>query len=85
MKKYHSLLSLIIVILATSWGFYDLQPTAIKPAQNKTEFSIDKALTHLKEISKEPHYVGTEAHKTTQKYILSEFQKLGLNPTIQTQ
>ena len=85
MKKYHSLLSLIIVILASLWGFYDLQPTTIKPAQHKTEFSIDNALTHLKEISKEAHYVGTEAHKATQNYILSEFQKLGLNPTIQTQ
>ena len=85
MKKYHSLLSLIILILASLWGFYDLQPTTIKPTQHKTEFSIDNALTHLKEISKEAHYVGTEAHKATQNYILSEFQKLGLNPTIQTQ
>ena len=85
MKKYYSLLSLFIVILATAWGFYDLQPTSINPAQNKTDFSIYNALIHLQEISKEPHYVGTEAHKTTQKYLISEFQKLGLNPTIQTQ
>ncbi|CAI8421217.1 MAG: Uncharacterised protein [Flavobacterium sp. SCGC AAA160-P02] len=85
MKKYHSLISLFILILATLWGFYDLQPTFIKPAKNKTDFSINNALTHLKEISKEPHYVGTEAHKTVQKYIISELQKLGLNPTIQTQ
>lgn len=85
MKKYRSILSLVIVIIAAIWGFYDLQPSAIKSAKNKTDFSISNALAHLKEISKESHYVGTGAHKTVQKYIVSELQKLGLNPTIQTQ
>ena len=85
MKKYRSILSLVIIIMAAIWGFYDLHPSTVELPKNKTDFSIDNALKHLKEISKEPHYVGTEAHKSVQKYIVVELQKLGLNPTIQTQ
>jgi len=84
-KKHASTLSLLIIILTAIWGFYDLSPSVIKTPQKSTDFSINNALSHLKEISKEPHHTGTEAHKTVQDYIVSELQKLGLDPTIQTQ
>ena len=84
-KKHASTLSLLIIILTTIWGFYDLSPSVFKTPQKSTDFSINNALSHLKEISKEPHHTGTEAHKTVQDYIVSELQKLGLDPTIQTQ
>ena len=83
--KHASTLSLLIIILTTIWGFYDLSPSVFKTPQKSTDFSINNALSHLKEISKEPHHTGTEAHKTVQDYIVSELQKLGLDPTIQTQ
>tara|TARA_B100000787_G_scaffold115335_1_gene86023 strand:+ start:1858 stop:4155 length:2298 start_codon:yes stop_codon:yes gene_type:complete len=85
MQKRASILSLLIIILAAIWGFYDLSPSGVKTPQTSTDFSINNALSHLKEISKEPHHTGTEAHKTVQNYIVSELQKLGLDPTIQTQ
>ena len=85
MKKYTSIISLTIVIFAALWGFYDMSPSFVKEAKSTTDFSIEKALTHLKEISKETHHVGTTAHKDVQNYIISELKKLGLNPTIQTQ
>lgn len=84
-KKHASTLSLLIIILTAIWGFYDLSPSVFKTPQKSTDFSINNALSHLKEISKEPHHTGTEAHKTVQDYIVSELQKLGLDPTIQTQ
>ena len=85
MQKRASTLSLLIIFLAAIWGFYDLSPSTVKSPQTSTDFSINNALSHLKEISKEPHHTGTEAHKTVQDYIVSELQKLGLDPTIQTQ
>tara|TARA_R110001632_G_scaffold19898_1_gene59804 strand:- start:4067 stop:6364 length:2298 start_codon:yes stop_codon:yes gene_type:complete len=85
MKKYASIISFLIVIFAALWGFYDSSPSSVKSPKSSTDFSVEKALSHLKEISKESHHVGTEAHKTVQNYIVSELQKLGLEPTIQTQ
>ncbi|MFY0628961.1 MAG: M20/M25/M40 family metallo-hydrolase [Flavobacteriaceae bacterium] len=85
MKKYASIISLIIVLISAYWGFYDLSPTSITQPKSDTEFSIDNALLHLKNITKEVHYVGTEGHKNVQNYLFGELQKMGLNPTIQTQ
>ena len=48
------------------------------------DFSNERAQNHVKEISKTFHYCGTEEHKQTQNYIVSELQDLGLNPHIQT-
>ena len=73
MQKRASILSLLIIILAAIWGFYDLSPSGVKTPQTSTDFSINNALSHLKEISKEPHHTGTEAHKTVQNYIVSEY------------
>ena len=85
MKKYASILSLIIVLLAAYWGFYDLSPTSVTEPKTDTEFSNENALAHLKKITEEVHYVGTEGHKNVQNYLLGELQKMGLSPSIQTQ
>ena len=47
------------------------------------EFSIERAMTPLLEISKEPHYVGSKAHEDVRKFLIGELQKLGLEPHIQ--
>lgn len=85
MKKYASVISFLIILLTVFWGLYDQKPNSIKKAKTETDFSIDKALTHLKNITKEVHHVGTEGHKNVQSYIVGELQKIGLNPSIQTQ
>jgi hypothetical protein len=51
----------------------------------ETEFSINNALVHLKEISKTTHYTGSESHIDVQNYIVKELEKLGLKPEIQHQ
>ena len=77
MKKYTSLASFLILILAACWGFYDQKPISIKTAKTSTDFSIENALSHLKNITQEVHHVGTEGHKNVQNYIVSELEKMG--------
>jgi len=48
-----------------------------------TEFSSDRALIPLKEISKAPHYVGTQEHERVREYLVDQFEDLGLEVTIQ--
>lgn len=86
MKRFSSLLSVLIIVGVIYWSFSDAIPTYQKEKPSlKIDFSINHALHHLKNISKKAHYVGTEEHKNVQNYIVDELQKMGLETDIQTQ
>lgn len=84
MKNFNAILSLLFIVALSYYSFYGLMPhyneaDSIPPSQ----FSVDKALTPLEEIAKAPHYVGSKAHADVRKFLISELQKLGLQPHIQ--
>lgn len=84
MKKTPTLLTLLLIILTTYWSFRVLLPQYNEgETVVETEFSTDRALVHVKEISKEPHGVGFPAHTTVRNYITEELQKLGLETSLQ--
>ncbi|WP_420551558.1 M28 family peptidase [Tenacibaculum aiptasiae] len=84
MKRYIPFLSLIIIISSVFYGFYSLMPRTISDASTPlTQFSTERALVHLKEISKKAHYLGTEEHRNVRKYIVEELKKLGLEVNIE--
>lgn len=47
------------------------------------EFAVDRAMTPLLEMTKKPHYLGSENHAEVRRFLISELQKLGLDPHIQ--
>ncbi|SIQ11033.1 M28 family peptidase [Maribacter ulvicola] len=84
MKKTPTLLTLLLIILATYWSFRSLLPQYHKgEVVIETEFSTDRALQHVKEISKKPHGVGFPGHTTVRNYITKELQQLGLETSLQ--
>jgi len=86
MKKYTSLLPIILIAAVIYWSFSDMKPSVSSAkTESETEFSLENALVHLKKISQKTHYVGSEEHKVVQNYIVSELKKLGLTPEIQQQ
>ena len=86
MKKYAPILSFLIIVSVIYWSFADMLPSySENKTVTETEFSIDNALVHLKEISKTTHYTGSEDHIKVQNYIVNELKKLGLQPEIQHQ
>ena len=86
MKKYGSLISVVLILATVYWSFSDMIPSYNKEeTSSPTEFSIKNALAHLKEISKETHYVGAKEHLNVQNYIVNELKKLGLQPEVQHQ
>lgn len=86
MKYFSSLVSVLIILGVIYWSFSDMKPTILsKKTTSATTFSIDNALHHLKNISKEAHFVGSKSHKSVQQYIVNELQKMGLETEIQTQ
>lgn len=84
MKKTPTVLTLLLVILAIYWSFHSLLPS-YRPERNLPEnsFSTDRALEHVKEISKKPHGVGFPGHRRVRAYITLELEKLGLETSYQ--
>lgn len=58
-------------------------PKALKASSSLKLFSAERALTHVRRIASSPHSMGTAAHASVRKYILSECKKLGLETEIQ--
>ncbi len=87
MKTSHAkVISFLLIAFTIYWSFTSLLPSKISDLNTpKTAFSTERALVHLKEITKKPHYVGTEEHTKVKNYLIKEFEKLGLKVEIQNQ
>ncbi|MCL5247564.1 M28 family peptidase [Cellulophaga sp. 20_2_10] len=84
MSRIARILTLILLLLATYFSFVSIMPTYSADETNElTNFSTDRALKHVAEISTEPHAIGFKAHADVKNYIVAELQKLGLETTIQ--
>jgi hypothetical protein len=86
MKAFSTLVSVLIILSVIYWSFSDLKPSLPQEKTlSKTAFSINNALNHLKNISKEAHYVGSKEHKAVQGYIVNELKKMNFEVEIQKQ
>ena len=84
MKKYPSVISFLLILLAIYWSFEASMPTYQPDAQkSENEFSTERALSHVRNISKKPHGVGFEGHAEVREYIVEEMNKMGLEVQIQ--
>lgn len=85
-KKYHQIVSLLLIGFTIYYGFYSLSPSVkIEKTSSPTEFSAGKALLQLKEITKKPHFTGFPEHNIARNYLVAELEKLGLPVEIQEQ
>ncbi|WGH74947.1 M20/M25/M40 family metallo-hydrolase [Tenacibaculum tangerinum] len=87
MKSSRNYLAVLIIIVTVYWSFNDILPsvTSSKTEIKPSEFSINNALFHVKNISQKPHYTGSSEHKKVQEYLVQELKKLNLEPEIQYQ
>ncbi|RKE98973.1 M20/M25/M40 family metallo-hydrolase [Ichthyenterobacterium magnum] len=77
-------ITLALIIIAVYWSFSALMPNKISSLDADTKsFSTERALVHLKEISKQPHYVGSKNHASVKEYIVKELENLGLEVQLQ--
>lgn len=85
MKKFSSsFLSAFFLVAITYFVYFAMMPQTVeKTAGSLSEFSTQRALNKLEDIAKEPHYVGSENHKTVAGYLQKELQELGLETKVQ--
>lgn len=77
-------IAVALIILAIYWSFFALLPTHISDLNTEsTAFSSERALVHLKNISKKPHYVGSDEHQVVIDYLVKALNDLGLETQIQ--
>lgn len=85
-KKYTSAISFLIIVATIYISFSSLMPQKISDySVPLTEFSTERALKHVKEISQKPHYVGTIEHEKVQFYIVKQLLELGIETEVQDQ
>jgi len=77
-------ISIILIVIAIYWSFSALIPSSISTIDAPDDaFSTQRALIHLKEISKKPHYVGSPEHENVKNYLVKALENLGLETEIQ--
>ena len=86
MKKYALTISFLLIIVTVYVSFQSLMPQNYTDSSVAvTEFSTERALSHLEKITNKPHYVGSQEHKIVREYLVNELEKMGLNVEIQDQ
>ena len=84
MRKFPSLLTFVFIIFSLFYTSYSTKSHRISDLETpKDQFSTLRALEHVKNIAKAPHYLGSPAHDKTKTYIVNELKKLGLQPEVQ--
>lgn len=77
-------IALALIILAIYWSFFALMPSHISDLNTeKTAFSSERALIHLKNITQKPHYVGSDEHEVVKNYLIQALNDLGLETQVQ--
>ena len=84
MKNILSSLSFILILIAIWYTFYSSMPSGETSNDvAETAFSTERALAHVKNISKEVHYTGSPGHQTVKEYLIEQLTGLGLQPEVQ--
>ena len=84
MKNYASIFQAAFLSVILYGIFYFMMPQGMDEKEAPlTEFSTQRALKIVKEMTVKPHYVGSENHEEVARYVQEELKKLGLETSTQ--
>src|SRR5918998_5665929 len=58
-------------------------PDPLPASAQASEFSAERALSHVQQIAERPHPVGSPANAEVRDYLVGQLEDLGLRPTVQ--
>ena len=82
-KNNFSILAVPFILFILGLLYYSMMPRWVSNDESLSEFSTKRALTHVQNIAKKPHFVGSENHEVVANYLEKELQKLGLETKVQ--
>jgi hypothetical protein len=71
-----------LAVLALAWP-PAAPPRAVPATAPEASFSAERARVHLREITRSPRPIGSEAHAEVRAYLVDELRKLALEPELQ--
>jgi hypothetical protein len=81
-KSQHTVIASLLIIAVICCVFFTMMPRFVSSDDAPlSEFSTKRAMEHVIEMAKAPHYVGSQNHETIATYLESELKKLGLETT----
>ena len=72
---------LVLAFLAIAYGTHT--PSPVPASAPPSEFSAERAMAHVQQISQRPHPSGSADHARVREYVMTELRALGLTPAIQ--
>ena len=83
-KSYSSVLSVLFLLGMLGFIFFTMMPQwTLNGNIPFSEFSTQRALEQVKNISQKPHFVGSENHDVVANYLVKELQNMGLETSMQ--
>lgn len=83
-KSQHTVIASLLIIAVICCIFFTMMPRFVSSDDAPlAEFSTKRAMEHVTEIAKSPHYVGSANHQVVADYLVAELKKLGLEATIE--
>lgn len=82
-KHLQFIQTLVLLVGSIALLTYEAIPKIPKAPVAAADFSVYRALEHVRNISKAPHYLSTKAHQEVQTYLWSQLENLGLQPELQ--
>ena len=82
-KLSKSILVIGVIICALITLITNKPPKAKDAEAPLTEFSAERAFSHIEAIAQKPHMMSTDEHRKVREYIIDECEKLGLETSVQ--
>ena len=85
--RHRRLLGVVLALVLGSFAADSLlmlePPDPLPASAPASEFSAERAFSHVEQIAKRPHPVGSAANTEVRNYLVGQLEDLGLQPTIQ--
>ncbi|WP_432222655.1 M28 family peptidase [Flavobacterium sp. TMP13] len=83
-KSFSSIIATLFILIVLILMYFTIMPRwDSKSHEALSDFSTERAMDQIKNIAKEPHYVGSANHEVVATYLQAELVELGLETTIQ--
>jgi hypothetical protein len=75
--------ALLLIGLLSGIFYFKMPQSFDRNEAPLSEFSTKRALEKIKQITKKPHYIGSQNHTLVANYLVKELQDLGLQTSVQ--
>src|SRR5918995_4739044 len=83
----HRWIGVVVVLVLAAFAAISLlalePPEPLPASAQASEFSAERAFSHVEQIAERPHPVGSPANAEVRDYLVGQLEDLGLRPTVQ--